>query len=349
MRKFVYVVEDADWVIREEGLATAKYLKSLFGIEVEVRTSAYGIRDSLIHFGSRSTLLPNEYHSLDPSNRVVLTWYHGTDQDQELIASLLRALPRIEVVHTTNLRSKADLIRWGVPAAKITVCPLGLEYSHYQASEGPKSERIAREMQRAQFGIPKNRLVIGSFQKDGNFWGYGETPKLIKGPDILCDVLVTLSKQFPIFMLLTGPARGYVKERLRDAGVGFLHTHLDSPAEVAPLYRLLDLYLITARAEGGPKALLEAGASGIPVVSTPVGMAPEVISDGVTGYLVEGVSEILRRATDLLNAPDTRTSMGEAAQARTRDYDYSNVVRQFYQQVYQPLLLDTSSHPGALA
>lgn len=52
------------------------------------------------------------------------------------------------------------------------------------------------------------------------------------------------------------------------------------------LYNKLDLYLITSRLEGGPLTLLEAGACQIPIISTPVGLALEVLSDPECGKLL---------------------------------------------------------------
>ena len=39
-------------------------------------------------------------------------------------------------------------------------------------------------------------------------------PKLIKGPDVFCDVIERLAKDLPVHVLLSGPSRGYVKARL---------------------------------------------------------------------------------------------------------------------------------------
>ena len=44
------------------------------------------------------------------------------------------------------------------------------------------------------------------------------------------------------------------------------------------LYNILDLYLVTSRLEGGPQAILECGISKTPILSTDVGIAPEILS-----------------------------------------------------------------------
>jgi glycosyltransferase involved in cell wall biosynthesis len=78
-----------------------------------------------------------------------------------------------------------------------------------------------------------------------------------------------------------------VKRGLDALGVPYRHLYLSRQAEVAPLYHALDLYLIASRQEGGPKALLEAMASGVPVVTTRVGQAMDLVRHGENGWLVE--------------------------------------------------------------
>ena len=90
--------------------------------------------------------------------------------------------------------------------------------------------------------IPANKIVIGYFQKDGIGWGEGNEPKLIKGPDIFCDVVVRLSKKYDIFILLTGPARGYVKNYLRKENIAYGHEYLEDPNKVANYYSNLFLF-----------------------------------------------------------------------------------------------------------
>ena len=46
---------------------------------------------------------------------------------------------------------------------------------------------------------------------------------------------------------------------------------------VNKLYNILDLYLVTSRVEGGPQAILECGANKTPIISTNVGVAPEIL------------------------------------------------------------------------
>ncbi|MCP4716930.1 MAG: glycosyltransferase family 4 protein [Deltaproteobacteria bacterium] len=85
-------------------------------------------------------------------------------------------------------------------------------------------------------------------------------------------------------------------------------------AEMVPFYQELDAYVCASRTEGGPHPLLEAGACGIPVISTRVGLAPELLHTGTNGLLVERSVAALRAAIiRLRDKRDLRIEMGKTA------------------------------------
>ena len=130
------------------------------------------------------------------------------------------------------------------------VIPLGVDLQLFQPIT--PAERTQR---RQSLDIPEGKVVIGSFQKDGVGWAEGLEPKLIKGPDLFCDTCIQVNERHPVHALLTGPARGYVKQRLEAAGISYTHVNLEDFTQVAWYYPLVDICLISSRAEGGPKAL----------------------------------------------------------------------------------------------
>jgi glycosyltransferase involved in cell wall biosynthesis len=77
--------------------------------------------------------------------------------------------------------------------------------------------------------------------------------------------------------------------------VPYRHIYLDAYPNIGKLYRALDLYLVSSRQEGGPKAILESMASGIPIISTRVGQASDLIIHGQNGWLadIEDVSALV--------------------------------------------------------
>ena len=93
--------------------------------------------------------------------------------------------------------------------------------------------------------------------------------------------------------------------------------HDDVPA----LLETLDVVALPSWTEGLPLVLLEAMARGRPVVATPVGGTPELVTDGETGLLVpprdpEALAEALRR---ILDDPGLARRLGEAARARVAE------------------------------
>jgi glycosyltransferase involved in cell wall biosynthesis len=82
-----------------------------------------------------------------------------------------------------------------------------------------------------------------------------------------------------------------VRRELERLGIPYRHVTAHSRAELARAYHALDVYVVPARQEGGPKAVLEALATGVPLVATQVGQAPDVIEDGRTGLIV-GVEDV---------------------------------------------------------
>src|SRR5204862_7356630 len=90
-----------------------------------------------------------------------------------------------------------------------------------------------------------------------------------------------------LHVLLTGPARGYVSAGLERLGVPHSRALLPDLDAVARAYRAIDLCLVTSRDEGGPKAVLESMATGVPLVTTRVGQAADLVRTGENGWLCD--------------------------------------------------------------
>jgi glycosyltransferase involved in cell wall biosynthesis len=113
-------------------------------------------------------------------------------------------------------------------------------------------------------------------------------PKMVKGPDILLATVDLLRRELPgLFVLLSGPSRGFVRRGLERMNVPYRHEFPADPRAVAPLYHALDAYLVSSRQEGGPKAVLESMATGVPLVTTRVGQAGDLVRHGENGWMVD--------------------------------------------------------------
>lgn len=132
-------------------------------------------------------------------------------------------------------------------------------------------------------GIPDDAFVIGSFQRDTE--GHDlKSPKLEKGPDLFADAVIKCHQLNPKTMvLLAGWRRQYVISRLTDAKVPYLYEERPPLGRLNELYNMLDMYVVGARYEGGPQAIVECAAIGVPIVSRDVGVAKEILDPRCVG------------------------------------------------------------------
>jgi glycosyltransferase involved in cell wall biosynthesis len=340
-KKTLFLVsEPANWSISEDCKNIQKNLPA--ALKAEITYLPFGLKNKIIHFASENTLLGKTdfreqywYQKINPVNKTVLTWFHISDNDSERLHLIPILNTKVDIIHTASERTKNKLIAGGLHKDKIVVVPLGVDTKvFYPADE--KEKLVIRE----KLGISKDSLVVGSFQKDGVGWGNGSEPKFIKGPDMFCSVIEHLAEKYPIHVILTGPARGYVKNRLFQANIPYTYKFLDNYADVAEYYRAIDLYFVCSREEGGPKALLESMASGIPIISTDVGMAPDIIENGINGFVVqsEDTNSIVKYATEILEKPQLRDFLIQNGVKTARKYSNNATAQSLYDKIYTRLL-----------
>ena len=129
---------------------------------------------------------------------------------------------------------------------------------------------------REELRLPKDKFIVGSFQRDTE--GGSRNPKLEKGPDIFCDYLEGLMRE-DLHILLGGWRREYVVDRLNNVDMSYTLIEKTSIDIVRKMYNACDLYVVASRYEGGPQAIYEASAMKVPIISTNVGVASEILSE----------------------------------------------------------------------
>jgi glycosyltransferase involved in cell wall biosynthesis len=332
--KLTYIVSGRNWSIQQDGIAITRALNKSGLLKAKKSFTHFGARNQILHFGSVNSYfrgdVPPKIHS---SNRVVVTWFHVVPNDSRL-RKMKGAQKGIDRIHTSCNQTKETLIEAGVDKDKISVIPLGVDLNLFTSAVVAEKEKI-----RSSLGIPSDAFVIGSFQKDGVGWGEGVKPKLIKGPDVFVETVSRLKHLNP-FVLLTGPARGYVKNGLKKNGIPFKHVSLKKFEEVARMFKALDLYIIASRVEGGPKAILEAWASGIPVMSTCVGMVPDIASHGENVMLsdIEDVESLAVQSSKIAEDESVRSLLISKGLARVQDFSWRSVAARYYNNIYKTLL-----------
>jgi glycosyltransferase involved in cell wall biosynthesis len=106
-----------------------------------------------------------------------------------------------------------------------------------------------------------------------------------------------------------------------DMGVSEYVSLVKETPKIDYFYGAIDIFCLSSDSEGMPLTLLEALASGVPVVSTEVGGMPEVIESGKTGYLVpKGSAEFLaKRIVELLQDPSKAQQLALAGRAMVHE------------------------------
>lgn len=328
-----FKVENADWAIKWEGKQITETLNKLNLIKSRLTTSHRLIKNQIIHFGSIHIFFRNGFVKIHKSNKIVVTWLHVVpDYKRNEYAPKLNKV--VDVVHTSCHSTKRELIKLGIKEKKLAIIPIGVDLNLFKpVADGRKNEI------KTNLGLPSDKIIIGSFQKDGVGWGTGLEPKLIKGPDIFIETIEQLSKDYPIFVLLVGPARGYVKNNLRKLKIPYKSFGFKSLPEIPQYYNAIDLYLITSRIEGGPHHILEGWASGVPVVSTKVGMVPDIAKDRGNVLLaeVENVDQLVDKTKDIFENEKLRRKLISNGLREVQNYSWERISLRHYKEIYSKL------------
>jgi len=295
----LFVLSDGGgWVLDHEAQEIGSIARDI-GLRVHVGRGVSRHARQCCHQTSQFALtLPRWFEG---SLRLSVDYFHGDPtgdaQFGAIYDSLKRNQARLERVRVAHSGHEALLLQAGLEPHRVRRIPIGVNLALF-----PRAAGEARTAARRELGLPEQAVVVGSFQKDGVGWGEGLEPKLIKGPDVLLEALGRLVKRVPeLWVLLTGPARGYVRRGLEARGIPYRHHVYSDYSRLATCYAALDAYLVTSRDEGGPKAVLEALATGTPLVTTPVGQAQDLVRHGENGLMVpsedaEGLAYWVERA-----------------------------------------------------
>jgi glycosyltransferase involved in cell wall biosynthesis len=131
-------------------------------------------------------------------------------------------------------------------------------------------------------------------------------------------------------LVMLGRGAETIEPLCRESGLWPVIDHFGAVPldERVTFFKWADLFVLPTYAEGMPMVVLEAMAAGLPIISTPVGGIPELIENGVEGFLVEpgDVNALADRITRLVEDRTERQQMGARGQAKAREFDLSLVL-----------------------
>jgi len=160
-------------------------------------------------------------------------------------------------------------------------------------------------------------------------------------PDVLA-VFDRIRREVPARLLLIGdgPQRSFAERRARELGFEDRTTFLGNVAAIETVLPVAKLLLLPSDAESFGLAALEAMACGVPVIGTAAGGLPEVVEDGVCGYLkaVGDVEEMADSALTLLRDPERwKRFSAEARRRAVEEFPTGDIVSR-YRRLYETTL-----------
>ncbi len=160
-------------------------------------------------------------------------------------------------------------------------------------------------------------------------------------PDVV-EIFSLVRKEMPAKLLLIGdgPDRATAEWMVRDKGLGRDVIFMGKQNQVQDLLNVADVMLLPSDLESFGLAALEAMACGVPAICSKVGGVPEVINDGVEGFLVparnvQGMSE---RTIEILSNPELQQKMSGAARRRALTEFCTGKIIPMYEKLYERVL-----------
>lgn len=233
-------------------------------------------------------------------------------------------------VHIADWLSKDVRVAWN----KIRRICNGVDSGRFTPAQG------TRGLLPVEGFAPPESIVVGTV-------GRMET---VKDPLNLVDAFVRLHRMLPdnrkrdIRLVMVGDGRLHseVRTRVRSAGIEPLVWLAGARNDTPELLRGLDIFVLPSIAEGISNTILEAMASGLPVVATAVGGNAELVEDGATGHLVRpsdpgALADALRRYVE---DAGLRRRQGFLGRQRVEcEFSMDGMIRR-YVDVYDELLAE---------
>lgn len=222
---------------------------------------------------------------------------------------------------------KANMVKYeNFPERRIEVVYNGIEldrFAHVSVDSAAK---------RASLGLPPQAQVIGIVARLNQ----------VKNHPMLLRAFKRIMAQQPDAYLLIigdGPEEAKLKALAESLQVTDRAWFLGPRSDVAELLQILDVYALSSFSEGTSVSILEAMASGLPVVTTRVGGNPEVVREPETAFLVESDNDeqMAAKLLELLRDPALRGKMGQAGKARAYAEFAQEKMVSAYTAMYQKL------------
>ncbi|MCS3686328.1 glycosyltransferase involved in cell wall biosynthesis/SAM-dependent methyltransferase/archaellum component FlaC [Bradyrhizobium elkanii] len=265
---------------------------------------------------------PDFVNYLIASREIDVVWIAGSAFMYNLLPSIRAAFPKIKVAdllfntvgHTKNNRKYAHLIDVNFVENK--------EVLQFLFDAGESQDRVRQ----ISSGIdlhdylprPRDGSVIEYLNATPDELIVGFSGRWSEEKDPLAFIeIARKSSHLPILFVMTGAGalRTEIESAVASAGLGNRFHLIGDVEDVRPWVSSYDVLVLPSRLDGRPVVVLEALALGVPVIVSSVGGLPELVRDGVNGFLCQPrmIDEFVDRLTKLALDRDVLQRMKEAA------------------------------------
>ena len=280
-------------------------------------------RPDIVHTHAWGTLIEGWLAARLARVPVVIHGEHGTLQSKPYQLRVQRHVwGRVDKVLSVSSRLADKLAAaTGFPRSRLHVIRNGVDLARFTS--------VDRAAARQSLGIPESALVIGTAGR----------LVAVKDQASLLDALSLLASQgtrFEALLAGEGPLQGELEAKARALGLANCVRFLGHQPEIERVFAAMDIFVLSSKSEGLSNTILEAMASGLPVVATNVGGADELVEDSRTGLLVKPESAADLAAGIAAFSADCarRRAAGDAGRRRAlTEFGIQNMVNA-YRDVY---------------
>jgi L-malate glycosyltransferase len=274
---------------------------------------------------------------LKPNVQLVFT-EHGKLSDagpslkRRLVNPILSLRPG--QLYAVSADLKQHMVAEGFPARRLSVLYNGID-------PGERPTALHRHAARIALGLPEDAFIVGTA---GRLDPVKNLQLLLQAQALL----LSRHANARVVIIGDGAERAALEAKAAELGISGSVCLPGYRQEVRFLMSAFDVYVNCSTYEGVSLTILEAMASTLPVVATPVGGNPEVVVDQNTGVLVQGRARVLADAiSSLAIDPRRRRVMGDAGRRRvTRHFSIARMVEQYANAYLGERQADTAMAPA---
>jgi len=254
----------------------------------------------------------------------------GTNKKYNYLRKLLRFF-----IHRYITVSK-DLEHWlketiNVPELKVRQIYNGVDSEKFHPNQSLRNQVTPGDF------LSANSVVVGTV---GRIAEVKNQKLLVDGVRRLVESRPELRENLRLVLVGDGPLYDSLQVYISEIGISDLVWMAGDRDDIPQLMQLMDIFVLPSLAEGISNTVLEAMATGLPIIATNVGGNPELISDGENGRLITVDDDQCLAETigDLIDDSEVRSQMGQNGLNRVRStFNWPKTVNE-YLSVYDELL-----------